>query len=874
MRDGKILILTPTARLARAEIQRQAALRVAAGETAWRPPAVLALPTWLAQLREDYFLHAEDARVPISTEQALLLWQSVIDREVFVGEPRVAELAAGAWRLIHEYALEPPERWPSALLSEDTRAMQQWSQRFRSICAQRAWVDEWSFAAELPRHIAAGEIELPGRIRLQGFELALTPLFQAVLAAAESQGVIIERAAIEEQGAQRWPIRVFGQPAEELRAAACWARSQLEARPQSRLAVVVPDLNGRIAEAERAFRQVFDPPGFALLTRGAEPWHISLGLPLAQWPIVADALLVLGLSPQRLAHPDAIRLVRSPFVDGAERESRSRPRLLTELTERVPYWLDARELAYRAGHVQAERLGGRLSSWQRQRSEQPRSAQPSAWARAFAEELAALGYGRGRGLDSPEFQAWRRWQEVLEGFGSLDAVSDRPLSRSRALKLLRERAAAVVFRERDPGAPVEILGVEEALGSRFDAIWICSLDQDHWPASRQVHALIPPALQAAVPAASSEGSLERARLQLEGLGRCAPDLLGSYSQGDEERELSLLVPVDGEPLKFEPDQPVAPVTLERIEADARAPAAVAEARGGGTGLLQRQSDCPFKAFAVDRLRARERNAPRPGLSPAQRGQLIHAALRTFWSGIDGLVALQALSAQAREEAISAAVEQALQEFSQLDRLALSPVGRALEADCLAQILNAWLAQEAGREPFRVVGREAEVALDIGGLSLRGTIDRIDELDGGGSVLIDYKTGTSSRAAHWLPGQRLADVQLPAYAISMKPSPVAVSFAKLRADAQGFSGVAEVTTGMAGVPELSAAGKDWAETESWRDLLQAWRASLEGLADEFLAGQAAVAPREAQLCRRCHLSALCRIHERAQTLGMDEEGEQA
>ena len=870
MSDGDTLILTPTARLARAEIQRLAAARVAAGAAAWRAPAVLAFSTWLKQLREDYFLHADDARVPIGPDQARVLWQSVIDKEVFVGEPRVAELAAGAWRLIHEYALEPPEHWPAAVLSEDSRAMREWAVRFRALCSRRGWVDEWVFSAELPARIAAGEIALPARLRLHGFELPPTPLFRAVFDAVEARGVAVERAPAQETACETWPVRACAQPEDETRAAAQWAREVLEQRPEARLAVVMPDLNGRVAEVERVFRQVFDPPGFALDARAAEPWHISLGLPLAQWPIVTDALLILGLSPQRLAHPDAIRVARSPFLEGAGDEARPRARLLTQLAERVPYWLDARELAYRAGQVGAERLGGRLTAWQRVRQEQPRRAMPAAWARVFSEELATLGYGRGRALDSREFQAWRRWQEVLEGFGTLDAVSDRPLSRSRALKLLRERASTVVFRERDPGAPVEVLGVEEALGARFDALWVTSLDQDHWPATRQSHPLIPPMLQRSVPAATTEGCLERARLQLVGLGRCAPVVLGSFARGDEDRALSLLAPLAGALVEPEPSQPPDPVRLERLASDTQAPPAAAQARSGGTGLLQRQSDCPFKAFAVDRLRARERGAPRPGLSPSQRGQLVHAALRAFWTEVDGLAALHALSPEGREQAIAAAVDQALNELTRFDRLALSAIARQLEAACLAQTLEDWLRLEAGREPFRVVGREQEIELRIGPLTLNGTIDRIDELQGGGSVLIDYKTGASARSSHWLPGPRMADVQLPAYAVSLHPSPAAVSFAKVRADSQGFSGLAEVETGMPGVPELAAAGKPWADTEGWRDLLDAWRRSLEGLAEEFLAGQAAVAPRDAQVCRRCHLSAFCRIHERALIEEVDDD----
>ena len=869
MSDGETLILTPTARLARAELRRLGDEHLASGAAAWIQPAVLAFPTWLARLRDDYFLNADDARVPISVDQALLLWQSVIDREVFVGEPRVAELAMGAWRLIHEHGLTAPEHWSALSLSEDTRAMQDWAARFVSLCERRGLIDEWRFAAELPSRIEAGELALPSTLRLLGFELPMTPLQQKVLAAARGRGVIIEQPALNEDALRPWAVTVFDQPDEELLAAARWARGQLEARPEARVAVVVPDLNGRVAAVERRFRQVFDPSDFALAPQSAAPWHVSLGLPLSQWPIVADALLVLALNPQRIAHPDAARLVRSPFLDSAEFEARARSRLLSRLIGKLPYWLDARELAWQAGRCGAERLGGLLTVWQRLRRDQSRRAVPSAWARAFAEELGVMAFGHGRALDSREFQVWRRWQELLERFGMLDAVVEQPLTRQRALKLLRERAAATTFRERNPGAPVEILGVEEALGSRFDALWITTLDQDHWPSASQRHPLIPPAVQQSVPAASSEGALARARLELSGLGRCAPEISGSFVSGEGEQTLSALLPAHAETVCSAPPALPIPALLERIESDALGPPTVPEARRGGTGLLQRQSDCPFKAFAVDRLGARELTPPRPGLNPMLRGILVHAALRQFWTEIDSLASLRALDAGQRTQRIAGAVQTALDELLQQDRLALSPAGQVLEQRCLERSLDAWLVLEAEREPFRVTAREQAVELVAGPLRLSGTIDRIDELDGGGSVLIDYKTGSSARASNWKPDARLADVQLPAYAVSLSPPPVAVSFATLRADIQAFSGLAEVDAGMPGVPELAAAGQPWAEMDSWRELLANWRASLDALAVDFCTGQAAVDPRSSQVCQRCHLAAFCRIAERAP---LAEEGE--
>ena len=93
------LVLTPTARLARTLSRRAALQRAAEGAAAWVPPRIQSFPAWLAALREDYFLTASDHRVPIGAHQALWLWQSLIDRDVFIGDPEVATLAQRAWRL-------------------------------------------------------------------------------------------------------------------------------------------------------------------------------------------------------------------------------------------------------------------------------------------------------------------------------------------------------------------------------------------------------------------------------------------------------------------------------------------------------------------------------------------------------------------------------------------------------------------------------------------------------------------------------------------------------------------------------------------------------------------------------------------------------
>src|SRR6056297_2901326 len=156
-------LLTPTARLARARARELAEARVAEGVQAWRAPEVLSFSAWIGHLRGEALMAGAIDRVPISASQARMLWQQVIDTDVFVGEPRVHALAERAWRTIHEHRLQHPRDWAVPLLSDDSRQFREWVAQFEPLCEQRGVIDEWRFAAEVPGLIVGRQLALPKR---------------------------------------------------------------------------------------------------------------------------------------------------------------------------------------------------------------------------------------------------------------------------------------------------------------------------------------------------------------------------------------------------------------------------------------------------------------------------------------------------------------------------------------------------------------------------------------------------------------------------------------------------------------------------------------------------------------------------------------
>jgi len=444
------------------------------------------------------------------------------------------------------------------------------------------------------------------------------------------------------------------------------------------------------------------------------------------------------------------------------------------------------------------------------------------------------------------------------------------MPRTRILALLIESAAGTIFREQNTGAPVEVLGVEEALGSEFDALWITGLDTDTWPGPVQRDPLIPAAIQALVPRSTPAGALAQARLELNILRHSATLIEGSFARGNDEvaAEVTALFG-DCAVTELDPRPLPTAAPLATGFTDDRAPDLKLTEVRGGTGVLRDQSDCPFRAFATRRLRARDLTPPRPGLDAGQRGTVIHKALEHFWRDPTERDALIELSDSELSQRISEAVATALDDFTRDYRLLLSRSGRLLEQRRTERVVQRWLALERARSDFEVIAQEQPIKLEFGDFRLSGKIDRIDRLADGSMLLIDYKTGRASRGG-WYPQPRIEDPQLPAYAVAMNPAPGAIAFARIRPEELRFDGLSSEGTDIEGVTVLADAQRSFRGLDDWAELLTRWRTHLEALARDFSAGVAAVDPRSASVCRSCHLQALCRIQERAPYASLIDE----
>lgn len=889
LQSGAIL-LTASQRQARAQQLAYARRMQRDGHEAWPSPDIFTWSAWLERCWDELavpaLLDKESAHgTLLSAVQETKLWEAVIADsglgEGLLQSHATAQTVQEAWRLSWEWGIPPST---DNMPNEDVRAFATWAREFDERCRRQGWQDGTRLSDALGKAFEKGHLKVPTQLLLFGFE-EFTPQQGRLIEILRCCGTAVEM--IEAHPSPNTVVRYeFPGPLEEIAAAAQWVRERLEAGT-SRIGIIVPDLSALRSQVARILDDTFLPgavlPGSANIAR---PYNLSLGLPLSQYPIVHTALQVLELGKGELSCEEVGSLLRSPFLGGAAEEWSRRALLDVACRQGEPLVRinDLQRLARdkdgegRWRPHAAPVLAARLKDWRTFLDSFPKNQPPSAWAEAFARGLVALGWPGDRPLDSEEYQTVEALRELLSTLSSFDEITGR-IDYGGALLTLKRMAGERIFQPKSPEVPVQVLGLFEATGLEFDCLWITGLHDATWPGSPRPNPFIPIERQRRhnLPHASAARELEFARRLTTWLLACAQEVIVSHPRqsGDEVLRPSPLIA--HLPAK-EPKMPGAigvfhslvhesRPAFERIS-DERAPslAAGAEARLG-TSVFKDQAACPFRAFARARLGARALDKPEPGLDALGRGILLHRAMESIWRTLKSHANLCALSEEALGSTVREAVSSAIADMARKQPQTFTTRFIALEQTRLERLVLGWLDIEKQRAPFTVVLPEKDQIASFGGLTIKLVPDRIDELENGARVVIDYKTGLP-KLSQWF-GDRPDEPQLPLYAMTQN-NVAAVAFAQIRKDETRFLGIA-ADAGL--VPNVNpvAATREAAGLGSWEALIAQWHQVLNALGEAFRAGDARIAPKnDYQTCEYCDLGPLCRVREQEETAPVDSE----
>jgi ATP-dependent helicase/nuclease subunit B len=859
LRNGG-MVVTSSARAARALQGAFHRRRRSEGLAAWATPNILDWETFIRNAWEDL---SHDGRVVLNSIQEQALWEKIIHSEhhlptaLTASVHRLASLAMEAHGLLCSYSPKHLRDAARVGWDQDAGAFGKWLSGFDDVCRRSDFLSPGRLPLLLKPILESGSSSRPpllvaGFDRLLPVQRELLDTWGDWLSLTENEPAVESRfyAALDNQS--------------ELEACAYWGSRQLEENPTRRLLVITQDISVRRGEIERAFLRFRK-------SESAPLFEFSLGIPLTLVAIARGAHLLLRWLDGLLEESEVDWLLSSGLaadpsetaaLEACMRALRSQGLQRTRWT--VQSFVDQPRISATLPTQWAQRM---IAGQRRLKEIGSTPKSPLEWADTVPSLLDGIAGASERTRKSAEFQAYRRWQQALDTAGSL-GFDGRRVDWSVFLSDLGRAMEDTLFAPESLDAPIQIAGPVESAGLMADAVWFLGVDEGSWPAAGSMHPLIPSPIQreAGMPHSAPLRDWELSAAITKRLTSSAQVIHFSFAkqkEGTETRPSRLVAQFAGSPVELPPSMAAPPLekpTNVKFTDFSRIPFKQVSVLGGSS-VLTEQSQCPFKAFAIARLGARDWEPAEVGLTAAQRGQLLHAVLHGVWGGPpEGLRSFsELLSHKDLNGFVREHVRRVLKHEvpdSARDRMPRQYL--ELEEKRLVRVVTEWLAYEADRIPFTVAETEAQRTAEIAGLTVSLRLDRVDRLQDGSLLVIDYKTGDVSPKIWDLP--RPDDVQLPLYAgFGIDDDLGGLVFAKVRIGNQEFAGRVDDANAnlFSGLKNSSALVKDPMTAEQ----LIAWREYIEQLARDFLAGRAEVDPRDyPKTCEYCGLQGVCRIRE--------------
>jgi probable DNA repair protein len=804
----------------------------------------------------------------LDVSAARLLWADVIAQaesdDGLIDVEQVALLAQQADGLLWQWQVQVPE----AALTPDYVRFLAWREAYERRLHDLGALDVDRLADRVSQWIAKAEVALPATVVLAGFN-EYSPQMRGLLEQLQSASVqLVELTGASPVGpvAQKQStVRVgFESMAEQWQGAAQWALEQLTVHPQGRYAIVVPALQSEASLARRVLARVLEGLTF----------NVAVAPPLAHWPLGRAMLNWLSLTVQLQTEGEVEPALAGQTLVGGGcvgSDSEASARALIDVQWRrwqvtcvtTPRWLSAIESAPKLS-----------KAWSQVQEVWHDKLGPTApwfsWANRFRQTLVALGFPGDTTQSSPAYQATRALDALLSRFASLDDLLPAPTV-DDALQMLKRLARQTAFQpQRDRHARLDVLGLLEAEGGHWDGVWVMGVTDEVLPAMASPNPLIPLAAlsQAGAPRSTPAREFEWAKALYAALCKLAPNMVFSWParDGDSPMRASPLIAdlpiVSTEQWAAGRHQEAAPIALEAWQDESQVALQPFEKIGGGVSVLELQAINPCWAFFrhrldVDGLAA---HAVLPNTS-VQRGKLLHKVMEDVWLALGSQEVL--LEQQASGE-LPTLVEQRVLERAGHYLADWPRALRLLEMKRSQTVILTWLSFEATRPPFRVVECEQSHQLVLGsldGLSLKVSLDRLDKLPDGQSLLIDYKTGRHlpDPAKDWM-GPRLKNVQLLAYAQVLSEAgepPSALLWGQLHAGSVALRGLSQSDIETEGVALLS---EQALSSLGWSDQLLEWRGRLMDLGESFTRGDTSNVVWHHKDMNFCTIRSLLRLHE--------------
>ena len=875
------VVVTPNQRLARVLRREFDSLQINQGRSVWGTPDILPITVFIERSYEEMLYSEQADTLPalLSTAQEQVLWENVISSSdqapILFSIPEAAKLARKAWQIIHEWRLT--SKLKNLPLNEDCKAFRSWSESYRGLTQRENQIDKARICDLIIKLWKHTRIKKPDRFICHGFD-NFSPQQRAFLGSLSDNGCeVMMTKPQSELRLQMGNVQQVGcvDNRDEIYRAAVWARARIEADNIVRIGVVVPEFSKNRSEIIRTFSSMMEPDMQQSLsgsTHREYPFNVSLGLSLASYPLVSTAFLLLELAGKDIEFEFVSNILRSPFLAGGESEMTNRALLDEQLRKRVEPKITLKELFVlihrKQNSTNCPILMQQISALVEFRKEKFSGMQaPSVLARAISGVLQIFNFPGERTLDSSEYQTLNKWNEVVAEFAALDRVIPR-IGYIEGIRRLHRIAVEKIFQPETSDVPIQILDIYESIGIEFDHLWVMGLSDTKWPLSSNTNPFLPIELQrsAKIPRASASEALDLSRRFINEWSRSSDEVIFSFPRHDDEKKDDRILTPSPLIVDFPQSKLILSTykshrdlinkagQIESIE-DNKAPELDKVALNDGISVIKNQAACPFRAFALHRLGAKGLESPHAGLNAMERGELVHGVLEQIWNELKTKSELDAISDDKLKEKLSSLAKKEIKRIQTKRSTKLSECFANIEKQRLVRLVSKWLLEEKKRSDFRVIVTEDKRIIELGGFSLTMRLDRVDMLNDGRLIIIDYKTGKRESSVQTMCGERPDEPQLPLYFLASQFDVAsAVVFAQVKMGEMKFKALAQSSDLL---PSVKA-------HPEWEQLIASWRTDLTRIAESFSKGDAKVNPKKyPDTCRNCDLQPFCRISERTE-----------
>lgn len=615
-----------------------------------------------------------------------------------------------------------------------------------------------------------------------------------------------------------------------------------------------------------ALTEVFEPQYILPQTSAyVRPFNITFGDSLSKEPLTAAFLDMLSIFTGTMSSKVFAAFLQSPFWS-AQKENQHKQNILShdirrkmELNYGINDLVSVTKSCVQL-HSQFRKIGVLVQNSSDQMSFKE-------WVNLFIKTSEILGFGHGRKLNSLEYQTYEKLSDTLEVALRTENMFDN-MDVCLAVKLVIRHIKLTVFQpQTDLDAPIQVMGLLEAAGMKFEHSILMHMDDNTFPGYGEPSPFIPldEQINKEMPHSSPEREKEIATRIVNRITEASDTTTYLFAKLDKEleQEPCYLVKGDDLPTELTKSQDVSYARTEfRSTSMHESPEKIdrrneSQKVKGGVGLVSDALKCQFRATAKHRLNLRAPLPTSQGLTPIEQSNILHHALELFWSEYKAQEALLQMSDEMLSEIITDTVDTAL--FSEPNVSSITSTLREMELNRMSKLLLQVMEVEKSRPPFIVESVEREATLEVAGIKISYRPDRIDkvdtELDGTYEqrLALDYKRGSVSLTGL---GHKLTEAQLPLVAIHNEDNIDGVALFSLRDDEVGITGLGE--EGLApGVEPMHKASYRTQLPNNFEQTKSYWNDLIETEVKTHLSGSLSINPANKSDCDVCEIKSICK-----------------